>query len=139
NHYPPAEHLQHILEIYMAGTFILGVRLKGRHDDLTLGEALRGGKRDDQVILSCQQAFILAALFHDVGHLVLPRIRSDIDEFGLSLSPLRDKLYELRDGLRAPINRFAGSCVDRLASYATEPELKGWLLEQRERPGHGLL
>jgi hypothetical protein len=90
-------------------------------------------------VLECQQAFILAALFHDVGHLVLPRIRPDLEGLGLEIPPLRDNLQKLISGLSASINSFAKTCVDRLAPYAAEPEMSEWLSQQRERPGHGLL
>lgn len=138
--YASAGHLQHILEIYMAGVFMLSVRIEGRPGEPTIAEALRGAeRRDPKLFEQCLQAFILAALFHDVGHLFLPRIKQDIPELGLRSEPLRGDLKEFAGGLAQSSRVFARKCVDLLRDYGDDGPLAAWLDAQLQSPGHSLI
>ena len=133
-----AEHLQHVMEVYIAGMRLLGARVGEGPHALRLGELLRGVERGDDTLLDeCRRAFALAVLFHDVGHLLVPR--DDLEQPGPMHALLSPELRELVAARREASVRFAGRCVDALAPFVPEPALAAWLARQRLRWGHGLV
>lgn len=76
-----AEHLQHLFEVYLAGHFLLSLRLAGPADapipvaqGWTIGQALAAGGAPvcptDAAVRVIEKAYSLAALFHDAGHVL---------------------------------------------------------------------
>lgn len=143
NRYVPSEHVQHVLELYMAGQFVLGIKVSRDGADLALAEVLRG-ERGEAARRECAQAFCLAALVHDVGNFFLPRVKDSHSPLDLDHDALREGLDALSVGLRASVHAFADRCVARLDSCFSPaeldgwPEMREWLQRQRKSPGHGL-
>jgi hypothetical protein len=71
NRYPAVEHLQHVANIYIAGHFLLSLRVNRGDTVATAGELFAGNAAPD-VVQKYRRAFSLAAMFHDVGHILLP-------------------------------------------------------------------
>lgn len=71
NRYSAIEHLQHVADIYIAGHFLLSLQIQ-RTGRAALAEQLLANAEDEDVIAKFRRAFSLAALFHDVGHILLP-------------------------------------------------------------------
>jgi hypothetical protein len=78
-----ASHLQHVLQVYLAGHFLTGLRLDGApwtadaERPWSLLEALAGRpelRPGELSLKDLRQAFSLAALFHDTGMLLFPRV-----------------------------------------------------------------
>lgn len=90
NRYISAEHLQHVLEVYIAGHFLFTVKIDASapgkdpsqprtiqaevHGQTVLEALTSGGARPNpERARLAKQAYTLASLFHDVGHLLFPR------------------------------------------------------------------
>lgn len=71
NRYPAVEHLQHVANIYIAGHFLLSLRVKRGDTVATAGELFADNAPPD-VVQKYRRAFSMAAMFHDVGHILLP-------------------------------------------------------------------
>lgn len=119
-----AEHFQHVVEIYIAGHYLLALRLDAEGTDeerrylngWTLAQAMAGTKRrypDAAAVRTCLQAFSLAALFHDLDHLFLTTPGMD-QSLALGDPPLAQSLQRLSDGRRQAAQGEAQSWVAEL-------------------------
>jgi hypothetical protein len=171
NRYSAAEHLQHVLEIYIGGHFLLSVRLSASAgapesstrwpdqppgsapstsfarqgvDGFTVAEALisAGVKPSAERTGTLMQAFSLAALFHDVGHILFPSeaipqqsLAWDDDRIAEALLQVKTKVGEAGDFV-------AVACLRDLQShYFGDDEVDRFRgqLALRGEPNHALL
>lgn len=140
-----AGHLQHVLEIYIAGHFFCAVQRDGTPigDLLASSSGLRPGQHARAEL---RAAFSLAALFHDTGAILFPQVHPVGDGITRGEPELTGALRDTSDAVTAAGARLAETCVAALAEKATtepvsEPALARWLDEQQRhgRPDHGLL
>lgn len=154
NRYVAAEHLQHVLEIYIAGHFILSVQIHvpnaanvslpaAQLDGQSVAEALAsgGGKPDRGRARRLMQAYSLASLFHDVGHLLFPRDSIPHDSLDWDDPELRSGREVVENSMSEAGGAVAQKCFDGLdLTYYTKDELARWRDELAgSEPNHGLL
>ena len=74
NRYASLDHLQHTSDIYLAGHFLLSVEVdRGTaHGAPAPAAELFAASAPDDVVRDYRRAFTLAALFHDIGHVLSP-------------------------------------------------------------------
>lgn len=154
NRYVAAEHLQHVLEIYVAGQFILSVRIDAEGGGAqrllsaplhgqTVAEALTSGgvKPSKERVRLLTQAYSLAAVFHDVGHILFPRDSIPHDSLDWDDPEIAAGLQKVEDSVTEAGNEVAQKCIDDLGSaYYSKEELARWRDELcGPEPNHGLL
>ncbi len=154
NRYVAAEHLQHVLEVYIAGHFILSANIHvpnaasvtlppAQLDGQTVADALasHGGKPSAERARILRQAYCLAALFHDVGHLLFPRDSIPHDSLDWDDPEIAAGLQKVEDSVSEAGGEVAQKCLDDLGfAYYSKDELARWRegLAGNE-PNHGLL
>lgn len=140
SYFPPVEHLQHVVSVYLAGNFLLDVRIAAPEllGAPTLGAVLRA-TGTQEALRECRQAFILACLFHDVGHLLMPHIAPDLADLAMSSSRLRFDLEAFCRNVYASVCQLVGGGVELLAEYVNQEERLSWLQAQVAHPGHSIL
>ena len=124
NRYSAIEHLQHVIDIYISGHFFLSLHVNRDGAISTAGE-LFAATTLTEVVDKFRCAFSLAALFHDVGHILLP---SDVrlpqesllsDEHGAEV--LRTRVQASEDYAR----RLTNMCIEHLGlSVSDEPRAR---------------
>lgn len=154
NRYVAAEHLQHVLEIYIAGNFILSVRIRvpdaassnlepAKLDGQTVAEALSsgGGTPSPESARLLMRAYCLASLFHDVGHLLFPRDSIPHDSLDWDDPEIAAGLRKVEDSVSEAGGEVAQKCLDDLGlAYYSKDEIARWREELAGRePNHGLL
>lgn len=154
NRYIAAEHLQHVLEVYIAGHFILSVKIHvpnassialapAELDGQTIVEALTSGGAtpNRERVRIASQAYTLASLFHDVGHLLFPRDSIPHDSLDWDDPEIAAGLQKVEESVSVAGGEVAHKCFEDLGlAYFTKEELARWRdqLEGGE-PNHGLL
>lgn len=150
-----AEHFQHVTEIYIAGHYMLSLRLDAQAaaeerrymHGWTLAEALMGAEHsypDKAAVRSCLQAFSLAALFHDVDHLFLPASAAR-QTMALGDETLLLSLDRLSDARHEAVKKEAQGWVAELLSAgylgSEDQKLRTWMegMPQQCSPHHGVL
>lgn len=135
-----AAHQQHVIEVYLAGHFLLELQPEGPRGGPSLTQALLAGADPSER----RRAFTLAALYHDVGVALTQRV-SDTDPWPEALNLPRDLLHLLRasrQSSRAELIRRCQSDLGALAGATTAetrpgPEDHGlvsaWVLAQLGR------
>lgn len=153
-----AGHLQHLLEMYIGGHFLLSLRVAApislREDDKgldgwSMAEVLAsraGWKPGAQSTLELLQAFSLAALFHDTGMLLFPRYARPSEGLCRADPSLEGALGDTEGTFRGAGTALVRRCMDDLRSAdfldaTAEPALARWLDDQllTGAPDHGLL
>lgn len=154
-----AEHFQHVVEVYISGHYLLSLRIEAAQaaadrqylQDWTLGQAMAGTdhrRPDDEQVQIYLQAFSLAALFHDIDHLVLHIEPALGQGLALDADQVGESLDRLSGARRAATQEEASRWVTELLrtkfKYVRagddDQELRGWL-EGQKKPGtahHGL-
>ncbi len=118
DYYFAAGHLQHVLEIYIAGQFYLDLKILGKDDDSaeqglnqwTMEEVLASRSAWKPGNLKCgefRKAFSLAALLHDVGLLLFPYWSEGTEGLG----DLDEVLRENMMSVRGVLDRSAGDLL----------------------------
>ncbi|MFO0588008.1 MAG: hypothetical protein U0441_10735 [Polyangiaceae bacterium] len=155
NRFIAAEHLQHVLEVYIAGHFVLSVKidvpdaqnvsaLAAELHGQTIAEALTSGgpRRNAERASRIAQAYSLASLFHDVGHLLFPRDSIPHDSLDWDDPEIAAGLQKVGDSVNEAASEVAQKCFEDLGfAYYTKEELgrfKDELVGTTE-PNHGLL
>ena len=155
NRFIAAEHLQHVLEVYIAGHFVLSVKidvpdaenvsaLAAELSGQTIAEALTSGgpRKNPERASRIAQAYSLASLFHDVGHLLFPRDSVPHDSLDWDDPEIAAGLQKVGDSVNEAASEVAQKCFEDLGlSYYTKEELgrfKDELVGTTE-PNHGLL
>ncbi len=155
NRYMAAEHLQHVLEVYIAGHFVLSVKVEVASPEgaaalpaelagQTIAEALTSGgphKNPERARL-LTQAYSLASLFHDVGHLLFPHGSSPHDSLDRGDPEIATGLQKVGDRVNEAGGEIAQSCLEALGlAYYTRDELARFRAELQGagEPNHGLL
>jgi hypothetical protein len=143
-------HLQHVLEMYIAGLFISNTVLVNVNrpeglplvfEGATVREVLAGagawrpGQAKQQEF---RKAFGLAVLLHDIGMLLFPhwpRRAEDLAELGPGL---RKNFRGIRDVLNGSVQQLFATCERELIEAgiydpAKEPRIKAWIEDCIER------
>jgi hypothetical protein len=145
-----AGHLQHVLEIYIAGHFFCALHLLSRPgeparlvDVLASRSGLRPGQQARREFLA---AFSLAALFHDVGMLLFPRFAPPTPELCRADRGLTEALGAVQQSVEGAGRALTEQCIRDLEAHEcfdtiAEPALSRWFDEQRlsGQPDHALL
>jgi hypothetical protein len=145
-----AGHLQHVLEVYIAGHFFCALHLIGRPgeparlvDVLASRSGLRPGQQARREFLA---AFSLTALFHDVGMLLFPRYTTPTEDLFRTDRGLRDALGAVQESVEGAGRTLTEQCIRDLEAHEcfdtiSEPALSRWFSEQRRtgQPDHALL
>jgi hypothetical protein len=152
NRYVAAEHLQHVLEVYIAGHFILSVKIHvpdaasvslppAQLDGQTVAEALTSGGGKPSRARLLRQAYCLASLFHDVGHLLFPRDSIPHDSLDWDDPEIAAGLQKVGNSVSEAGGQVAQKCFDDLGlAYYSKDELARWRGELGvSEPNHGLL
>jgi hypothetical protein len=136
-----AGHLQHVLEVYIAGQFLCGVATKLDGTTWTMEEILASRSSWPPGDLSREEfrkAFSLAALLHDVGRLLLPRSPQPTTRWARVDRALVRELAEVDTGLKGAVGRLMEHCVAELRQENyfdphVEPAIEAWIAECQER------
>jgi len=155
NRYVAAEHLQHVLEVYIAGHFLLSVKIQiigagsvalapAEVHGQTIAEALTSGgaTASPERARQLAQAYSLAALFHDVGHLLFPRDSIPHDSLDWDDPEIAAGLQKVENSVNEAGGEVAQKCLQDLdLGYYSKDELGRWRdqLEGGREPNHGLL
>lgn len=154
NRYISAEHLQHVLEVYIAGHFLFTVKIdaagSGQAATLpaevhgqTVIEALTSGGATPNVERArlATQAYTLASLFHDVGHLLFPRDSIPHDSLDWDDPEIAAGLQKVEASVSEAGGEVAQKCFEDLGlTYYTKEELARWKEQLADpEPNHGLL
>jgi hypothetical protein len=151
----PVHHLVHVLDVYVCGYLLLSLRLA----DETQGDALRVERTIADVLASgssatpgsaqgqsLQQAYALAALFHDVGYLLFPSTARPAPALARGDKVLQAGFERLEAALSASAEVMATPAADVLGQEpyckrGNDVGLARWLDAQRQapQPDHGLL
>lgn len=156
-----ASHLQHALQVYLAGHFLADLHLHGtepkkaRGDSKpaegtqTLLQALAGSNGlppGDKRLKELKQAFSLAALFHDTGMLLFPRVFFPAQELPHGDTALKRRLDRIQNDVKDAAKELMVECERELreAEYfdpVLERPLARWLRDETEagRNDHSLL
>lgn len=118
NRYSAIEHLQHVADIYIAGHFLLSLQIQ-RAGEVALAEQLLANAEAEDVIGKHRRAFSLAALFHDIGHILLPS-NAPLPEQRL----LEDAVWEVfqarSDSARGHAETVTARCIEQLGLGAPD-------------------
>jgi hypothetical protein len=137
-----AGHLQHVLEVYIAGQFLCDIDIRlDRTTWWTMEEILASRSSWQPGNLSrgeFRKAFSLAALLHDVGRLLLPRSPQPTARWGRVDRILLRELAQVDAGLQGAVSRLAEHCAAELRkeNYFDphgEPAIEAWIAERQER------
>jgi hypothetical protein len=144
------EHLDHIVDVYVTGYFLANLRVGAADgsDDmqrvaLHMMEQVELGP-SPKASADFHLAYALAALFHDSGMLLFPRVPSEhrvhaADDVAQALSCIRNTVREAGRTLVDTCVRELElhECIERVQ----EPELEAWIEQQRTQgtPNHALL
>lgn len=145
-------HLHHVLELFVAGHFLLSSRLVGLPAPFvgtpTAAEALAhpgGGHLDARRTRDLLAAWSLAALYHDVGLSLFPEFRPPRDLVTRMHPSASDGLESVRatldDGGKALATRAREALLaDRIYDPEAEPVLAAWVDRQLTtgHPSHAL-
>jgi hypothetical protein len=150
-----AEHLQHVLEVYIAGHFVLSVKIQVKDaqnvaalsaelSGQTIAEALTSGgpNKNPERARLLRQAYSLASLFHDVGHLLFPRDSIPHDSLDWDDPEIAAGLQKVGDSVNEAGGEVSQKCFEDLGlAYYTKEELARWRdeLTGSGEPNHGLL
>ncbi|HND29014.1 MAG TPA: hypothetical protein PLA94_03410 [Myxococcota bacterium] len=149
-----ARHLQHVLEMYIAGQFFCSLEVldaEGEREPRTLAGVLAARDQPDavpgpQTISDFRQAFSLAVLFHDVGLVLFPDIAPPNERICREERDLLGALRAVQDTLHGAGRELARRCVEELRKagwidIVQDPDLSRWLDDQLAsgRPDHALL
>lgn len=153
-----AGHLQHLLEMYIGGHFLLSCQvaapIQARDEDKgldgwSMAEVLasRAGWRPGaQTTLELLQAFSLSALFHDTGMLLFPRYTRPSEALSRAEPGLEAALGDMERSFRDAGTALGRRCIDdlRAADFldaTNDPGLARWLEDQLQTgtPDHALL
>ncbi len=148
-----AGHLQHVLELYIAGHFFGGLELHGaapREDGqpCTLVELLagRGGvSAGARAVRELRATFSLAALYHDLGVTLFPDLRGPVGVLARDDRELAQALDRLDGALEGAGRELVDQASAELVAFGVfdpvdEPRLSEWMDEQRAQgqPEHAL-
>ena len=147
-----AGHLRHVLELYIAGHFILSARMEGLPAHFgprpTVADVLaspKGGHLDQTRRRALLAAWSLAALYHDVGLSLFPEFRPPRDIVTRNDPSVAEGLAGVRRSLRSSGRALATrACADLVDAEVYDPtldrRLQAWLEAQVEagRPSHAL-
>ncbi len=147
-------HLEHVLEVYIAGYFLANLRIGPAGAAGELGQMHRAARHivgqtelgpSPKASSDFQIAFALCALFHDSGMMLFPslpppnRALDEADDVAQALTCIR---LTVSDAGRKLVETCARElelheCID----LAQEPELETWVERQRSagEPNHALL
>ena len=156
-----ASHLQHALQVYLAGHFLAGLNLEGvswnarasegqnGERPWTFLEALAGPTQlrpGEQTLRELRQAFSLAALFHDTGMLLFPRVFYPAKELPRGDRLLKQRLDRVHQEVDQAAKELMADCERELRENeyfdpVRERPLALWLQEERDaaRHDHSLL
>ncbi|MFT4624573.1 MAG: hypothetical protein ACI8PZ_003232 [Myxococcota bacterium] len=141
-----AGHLQHVLELYMAGHMVLSIEPVGGDGGHRTIEAhlVAGASAADPTgrALDLASAFSIAALFHDVGMVLFPRaiaasaLQGD-DAVARELGAVGGAI----EGAGRALVATCRTAVAGITSAAAEPGVASWIEQQHAlgRPRHSLL
>jgi hypothetical protein len=158
DYYFAAGHLQHVLEIYIAGQFYCDLEIqvqdaggveKSIFDGWTLQEVLasRSAWRPGELKRKeFRKAFSIAALLHDIGILLFPDWAPNAEDLGEIDHVLARNLRSVRDVLDHSAGELLRVCDRELRGEGyydptEEPRLAAWIADCVERgtPDHCLL
>jgi hypothetical protein len=136
-----AGHLQHVLEVYIAGQFLcdIDISLEGAtwtmEDILASRSSWQPGKLSRHEF---RKAFSLAALLHDIGRLLLPRSSQPAARWGRVDSILLRELVQVNCGLQGAVGHLTEHCADELRRQGyfdphAEPAIEDWIAERLRR------
>ncbi len=149
-----ARHLQHVLEMYIAGQFFCSLEVldaEGEREARTLAGVLAARDQPDavpgpQTIADFRQAFSLAVLFHDVGLVLFPDIAPPNERICREERDLLGALRAVQETLHGAGRDLVRRCVDELKKAGwidihQDPDLNRWLDDQLAsgQPDHALL
>jgi len=157
-----AGHIQHVIEIYIAGHFFLDLELQwpeGPSDTWRMEHLLaRGGVKgtggapephsrpSEAAVRRLRQAFSLAALFHDAGLTVLPMYAWPTPRPSVPVPGVEAVFAEAGRVHREAMRTLVKTCIDTLANegyvnLADEEALRVWLNAQPDStfPPHDVL
>ena len=151
----PTEHLQHILDIYITGHFILSLELVNAPSNedapvLTVADHLaspfHGAQASGHTLAQLRRAFSIAALAHDYGYLLYPSQVWSHTKLHRANRRLPDDLVAAPESSRATGESIVANCLEHLTLRGIidpdqEVDLLTWIQRQAERgqPDHGLL
>jgi len=147
-----AGHLQHILDIYLTGHFLLSADVDGLSDPrqvrapivdlLASPEGIRASARDRRDLLA---AWSLAALYHDVGLTLFPEFRPPHDVVARRDRSVADGMAGIRGALIGAGSELARTARKELLEAGiyradSSPGLARWIDRQVEEghPDHAL-
>ena len=136
-----AGHLQHVLEVYIAGQFLCDVDISLNGTTWTIEEILSSRSSWQPGKLSrheFRKAFGLAALLHDIGRLLLPRLSQPAARWGQVDPILLRELAQASYGLQDVVGHLTEHCADELRKEGyfdshAEPAIEAWIAERLER------
>jgi hypothetical protein len=151
-------HLQHVLDVYMVGEFLMELRLRweaapreetAEDAPRTLAEALAsrtGHAPGEHAVYQLRQTFALTALFHDVGMRLFPHYRLPGPPFIHGDRSVEATVTEIDQALRATGRSVARRCAEELDPYellhpTRDAEMRSWIDRQvtEGAPDHALL
>ena len=140
-----AGHLQHVLEMYIAGFFISETKLKNvkevglpqDFEDATICEVLAGGgawRPGPGKQLEFQKTFGLAVLLHDIGTLLFPFWPRRAEGLAVVDGGLRRQLTTVRGALNGSLEQLLAVCERELIEAGIfdsvrEPRISEWIEE----------
>lgn len=133
-----AGHLQHVLEIYIAGQFLCEFKIKSSDetwDGWSMEEILSSRSAWKPGALKRQEfrkAFSIAAIFHDVGMVLFPHWSQGSEQFGEVDEALREKLFGVRGVLSGSAGELLKVCNQEIQEEGyydptEEPQLARWI------------
>ena len=156
-----ASHLQHALQVYLAGHFFASLHLEGDSWKVQAGEMQNGQKpwtfleamagltqlrRGEQTLRELRQAFSLSALFHDTGMLLFPRVFFPAKELPRGDRLLKQRLDRVHQEVDHAAKDLMADCERELRENeyfdpVRERPLALWLQEEMDvgRHDHSLL
>ncbi|HXU30532.1 MAG TPA: hypothetical protein VN851_08155, partial [Thermoanaerobaculia bacterium] len=144
-----ASYLQHALQLYLAGLFLADVQVKGRFGGgrTLLGVlASQGLEPGTGALRELRQAYALAALFHDAGMLLFPRVFFPNQELPQGDRSVRERLRHVRQEVDSAAQDLMAECERELVSEQyfdpqKERSIAGWLRVETEagRYDHSLV
>jgi hypothetical protein len=112
NRYSAIEHLRHVTDIYIAGHFLLSLQIQ-RTGTVALAAQLLANTEAEEEINKYRRAFSLAALFHDVGHLLLPS-DAPLPEERLLEEAVLEVFQARSDAARVHAEAVTARCIEQL-------------------------
>lgn len=152
NFYWAEEHLRHILEVYLAGFFLIWFHVEKKdqqEQSLTVLDILASAselKPGEQRKKEFKCSYCLAALYHDIGHLLFPIELSTGKDLYPEDAKLKMGLTNVKNELKEAGTVISRRSVEDLKSGnyfepGSESQLDQWLNTQIKtgEPDHGLL